>query len=297
MPGRGRPRKNPIPAPQIQATTPVAATVVVQAPPKNVLFFIDQTEAGIGRRDIELVEKVLDGKSGDLLYLVLQTYGGDVYSAVKIMRILQFKFKEIKVIIPDFVYSSGTIMALGGDTLYFDVDACIGPLDKPMENPRDGSDISSLDITNTLTNIASTIESIATSFYGSLRVDSKIKLSKIEAAKLAYESAVNIVNPIINKIDPYFLQSGYRQTQIGLRYAVDMLASRMKRNNIKEAVDTALDLVNKYPAHSYGIYREEAKYSLNLETENLETLAEWGTLKVKFDTLKKSSNAIEFMVF
>jgi hypothetical protein len=297
MPGRGRPRKNPVPAPQAKAAKQVVAPAVSQAPNKNALFFIEQSEGGIGRKDINLVEKALEGRSGDLLYLILQTYGGDVYSAVKIMRILQFKFKEIKIIIPDFVYSSGTIMALGGDKIFLDVDACIGPLDKPMENPRDGSDISSLDITNTLTNLASTIESIATAFYRSLRNDGKIKLSKIEAAKLAYDSSLNIVNPIINKIDPYFLQSGYRQTQIGLRYAVDMLTSRMKAKNIREAISTALSLVNNYPAHSYGIYRDEAKYVLNLEIENLESMIEWINLKTKFDALKTSLNTIEFMLF
>ena len=300
MPGKGRPKKsNPIPARNNPSSIRAVSTSSVSKrnTPKNVLYFIERTINGISQKDIDSVEASLKGKSGELLYLVLHTYGGDIYSAVKIMRILQYKFKEIRVIIPDFVYSSGTIMALGTDVIYLDVDACIGPLDKPMENPRDGSDISSLDITNTLTNLASTIDSIAGKFYETLRKEGKIKLSKIEAAKLAYETASNTVNPIINKIDPYFLQSGYRQTQIGLNYAIDMLISRMMKAEIRKAVKTAFSLVNDYPAHSYGIYREEARASLGLKVENLESLREWSQFEPKFKLLKRTPNSIEFMIF
>lgn len=109
------------------------------APTKSsyVLYFIECGE-GIRRQHVELLESKLGTIKGDVLYLVLHTFGGDVYSAVRIMRILQSRFKEIKIIVPDYAYSSGTMMALGGDSIYMAVDATLGPLDKPIEHPNDG---------------------------------------------------------------------------------------------------------------------------------------------------------------
>lgn len=292
MPRRGRPRRNnPTPAP---STAPPATATPV---PKNVLYFIECTDDGIRSKQVDTIESKLDGITGDLLYLVLHTYGGDVYSAVKIMRILQHKFKQIKVIIPDFVYSAGTIMSLAGDEIHMAVDASIGPLDKPLENPSDGSDISSLDVTQALTNLASTSNSIAKTIYEELRKPGEIKISKLEAAKLAFDTSTKIISPIVSKIDPYNLQSGFRQAQIGFNYAVDMLYSRMMKNSIRQAVRTSYKLVNDYPSHGYGIYRDEARDTLKLNVHHLENLLDWATFEIKFQELKKTSQVIEFVIF
>lgn len=304
MPRTGRPRKNPAPAQYQQSaivtsanqTTPIAPKSVA----KNVLYFIECSDDGIVQSQVETIESKLGTNTGDLLYLVLHTYGGDIYSAVKIMRILQHKFKQIKIIIPDFVYSSGTIMALGGDEIHMAVDASIGPLDKPLENPSDGSDISSLDITQALSNLASTTKSIANTFYKDLRNPERdpdgIKLSKLDAAKLAFDTATKIISPIVDKIDPYNLQSGFRQAQIGFNYAVDMLYSRMMKSNITQAVRTSYRLVNDYPSHGYGIYRDEAISRLKLNVQNLEGLPEWVTFESKFKELKRKTQVIEYVI-
>lgn len=303
--GRGRPRNNPTPAqPHQTVTTSASSTVPIalsSPTPKNVLYFIECSDGGIAPSLVDAIENKLDGVSGDLLYLVIHTYGGDVYSAVKIMRILQHKFKEIRIIIPDFVYSSGTIMSLGGDKIYMAVDASIGPLDKPLEHPNDGSDISSLDITQALTNLASTTKSIGNTFYKNFRSSDGdpegIKLSKHHAAQLAFETATKIINPIVEKIDPYNLQRGFRQAEIGFNYAADMLNSRMMKTSFRQSLLTSYKLVNDYPSHGYGIYRDEVKSVLKLTVENLEDLVEWSTFEPKFKDLKRWKQKIEYMVF
>ncbi len=265
---------------------------------KHVLFFIVCTNEGILPKHVEIIENKLKNISGNVLYLILYTVGGDIYSAVKIMRILQSKFKEIKVIIPNYAYSSGTIMSLGGDEIYMAVDATLGPLDKPLEHPTDGSEISSLDITQTLTNLASICISTASSIYTKLREDgSDMKLSKTQAAKLSLNTATKIISPITNKIDPYSLQRGFREAKIGLYYAIDMLVSRMMKTDVSQAIKTSRSLVDNYPSHGYGIFREEAQDVLKLNIHNLESFTEWTQLESKYKDLKdRYSSKIEYTV-
>lgn len=293
MARKARITKTAAAAPTQNQSTNVAPTTT-PITKKRVLYFIECSEGGILPKHVDEIEAKLDKSSGDLLYLVLHTFGGDIYSAVRIMRILQYKFKEIKVIVPDFVYSSGTIMSLGGDEIHMAVDASIGPLDKPLEHPTDGSDISSLDMTQALTNLASTSTSIANSIYFKLR-KGNMKLSKAQATKLAFETATKIITPIVDKIDPYNLQQGFRQAQIGLSYAIDMLLTKMMAVNVKEAMDTSRKLVNDYPSHDYGIYRDEAKFWLMLKIHNLEDLPEWTIFESRFKELKRKLHVIEYL--
>jgi ATP-dependent protease ClpP protease subunit len=271
----------------IQTTPPITPPV----PPAKttVLFFIQNAKNGIAPRDVRVLETQISKSSkANILYAVLYTAGGDIYSAVKIMRMLQNKFPEIKIIIPDYVYSSGTIMALGGDEIYMDVDASMGPLDKPMENYKDGSDISSIDITKTLTNISSICTSIGISIYKELREkdEESLRLGKNDASRIAFDTAAKLICPITEQIDPFNLQKGYRETTIGLYYAIDMVCSRMLKDDISQAATTCRSLVNDYPSHGYCIFRDELKNVLKLKVKNLEDLPEWEKIKPKYDLVK-----------
>lgn len=282
-----------------RASTPVQTTPPPTPPPAptqdHVLFFIEQSKASISPSCLNLVETELKNVKEDVLNLVIHTYGGDVYTTLRIIRILQDKFKKIRVIIPDFAFSSGTMMTLGGDEVYMDKDAMLGPLDLPMEHPSDGSTISSLDITNTLSNLASICTSIGMQVYGKLREDAQdFKLGKSEASKIAFETATKIISPIVEKIDPYTLQRGYRETRIAYYYAIDLLSSRMMLGNISQALDTSRALVNNYPSHGYGIFRDEAKGALKLNVHNLEDMPEWQRIAPEFNKIKDSTRVIKY---
>lgn len=213
MAKRKRNTTMPTTQPQIQQITPQqtqqgANQASIASVKNEVIFFIDKTKSGINYNCIDKVEKELGGlQNKNDVFLIIHTYGGDVYSAVRIMRIIQQKFKKIRVIIPDFAYSSGTIMSLGSDEIFMDCDAMLGPLDLPMEHPHDGSQISSLDITNTLNNIASICTSVAMKMYSELREDDNkdLKMGKEKAAEIAFDTSTKIIRPIVDKIDPFIL--------------------------------------------------------------------------------------------
>lgn len=298
-----RPRKKLVTtqAPATISTTklqqPLAANTPVVPVKHDVLLFIDRMKDGIDYNCVSKVETELANiQQGKEIFLVIHTFGGDVYSSVRIIRIIQQKFLNIKAIIPDYAFSSGTIMSLGADEIHMDCDAMLGPLDLPMEHPHDGSEISSLDITNTLNNIASICTSVGMQMYSKLRNnnDRGLKMGKEKAASIAFDSATKIVQPIVQQIDPFILQRGFRETRIGLYYAIDLLYSRMMSGNFPQAMKTSSSLVNDYPSHGYGIFRDEARDTLSLKVLDLEKLSEWTTVKPIFDKYKDARRYIKY---
>lgn len=256
-----------------------------------LIFWIDENSTSeIDEECLKDVEKQLKDIQGDKLYLVIHTNGGDPFSAVRIMRVIQEKYKEILAIIPSHAMSAGTLMALGTNEIYMQHKSMLGPLDLPMEHPRDGSTISALDLKNTVTNIAGLSDTIALDRYRFLRRSCKI--SKKEAAKLALETATNFVQPIVEQVDPYHLQKAQRELLIGWFYAYDLLCTRMMEVNKSQAWDTAKTLVNSFPSHDYGIFSDDAKKMLKLIIKKLDSLPEWESIKPEFDTINNAGKDI-----
>ena len=178
-------------------------------------------------------------------------------------------------------------MSIGCNEIYMSESSTLGPLDLPMEHPKEGSTISSLDITNTLTNLASICTSIGIQIYTELRKDNEdLKLGKDAASKLAFNTASKIISPIIDKIDPFSLQRGYREAKIGLTYAIDLIYSRMMKDDFYQAVSTSSALVNNYPSHGFGIFKNEAENVLKLKIKDLDTLSLWKQIETQFNKLK-----------
>ena len=233
---------------------------------------------------VSKVEKKLPDEKGGTLYLILHTNGGDPFSAVRIMDIINERYSEVFAIVPDRAMSAGTLMALGTNAIYMGQKSKLGPLDLPIEHPKDGTRISALDVQNTITNLSALVDNITKKRFKVLR---DLKVGKDTAACEAMECATNFLEPIITQIDPYHLQKAYRELKIALFYTSDLLLSRMMTNTEK-AMNTAKALVNSFPAHEYAILRKEAKYGLGLEIKNLEEFKTWDILKDEYAKIEST---------
>lgn len=255
-----------------------------------LIFRVDEADKMIDPDCLKKVEEALEGIQGDKIYLVIHTSGGDPFSAVRIMRVIQNKFTNIISIIPSHAMSAGTLMALGSNEIYMQPKSMLGPLDLPIEHPNDGSRISALDLTKTITTIAELSDAIAEERFKFLR--ETCELGKRDAARIALETATSFVKPIIEQVDPYHLHKSDRELKIGWWYAYDLLRSRMIKDD-DLAWDIATNLVNKFPAHDYGIFADDAEKELNLTIKKLERLSEWEVIKPVFDTINsKDEDAI-----
>ncbi|QCT39908.1 hypothetical protein FBF31_02365 [Candidatus Saccharibacteria bacterium oral taxon 955] len=228
---------------------------------------------------------VLTQQQNDTLYVAIETLGGAPEIGFRIMRLLNAKYKKIYVVVPNQAMSTGTLMSLGADKIHMFHSSSLGPLDLQIEHPSDGSWISTLDVRDTMNTIISTSVVVSQKHYE--QNYNKFGLSKTGAAKLANEEAVNLVRPIVDKIDPYHLHKSFRSAEVGAKYASILLSTRMMKANTELAQGVSSHLANNYETHNYAITLEEAQLLLRLTVADLNDLPEWEQIKPIYDGIQQ----------
>ncbi len=113
--------------------------IEVQNP--RLLCYVAHLSAQLDRSDalgfVDLLHNVPHGEPLDLL---LHTPGGDVDATEKLITMLREKVGDAKlrVIVPDFAKSAGTLMALGADSIVMSDCSELGPID-PQVTLRDSN--------------------------------------------------------------------------------------------------------------------------------------------------------------
>jgi ClpP class serine protease len=232
---------------------------------------------GIYDNTLENIDLKLADVEGDILYLVIESRGGDPSVGYRIMRLLQAKYKKIISVVPNEAYSTATLMAIGTDEIYMRRSACLGPLDIQIEHPTDGSMISSLEIRDALNTLAGSLVTYSEDFYISAKKN--LRLGKKDAAELSLKTATELMKPIAEKIDPIYLQISTRSSKLGQQYAEKLLVSRMMKTRARLARLVASYLANNYDYHGYAITLEEASELLALNVHDVTQLTEWEGVK------------------
>lgn len=246
---------------------------------KGYLYFLFPSETEINSYSINKVKDAIKNATLSKLYLVVDSPGGDLYSAVKIIRILRTKFTHISGIVPYRAMSAATLMLLGTDEIYMSEESQLGPLDLPMEHPMDGSPISTADVVDTLNQLSTTMMNNATNMYEKMReLPNQEKIGKNKAMELALNYSAELVKPIAKNIDPYHRQKAFRKLKIAQWYAYDLLRTKMMKSKSNRAWTTASRFVYYFPDHSYAIFKEEAKDSLGLEIRDSAILSNWNNI-------------------
>jgi ATP-dependent protease ClpP protease subunit len=99
---------------------------------RRLICYVSGKEATIDRDDIvgfmEMLHNIPPEADVDLL---LHTRGGDVDAAEKLMTLVQATVggRQLRVIIPDFAKSAGTLMTLGADTFIMSDSSELGTID------------------------------------------------------------------------------------------------------------------------------------------------------------------------
>ena len=81
---------------------------------------------------VDLLHNIREGESIDLL---LHTIGGSVDAAEKLIRLVRSKVgnDQLRIIVPEFAKSAGTLMALGADCVVMSDTSELGPIDPQMQ--------------------------------------------------------------------------------------------------------------------------------------------------------------------
>lgn len=230
------------------------------------------------------ITKSIEQQKHDTLYLVLETSGGNPDLGFRIMQLLDAKYKKVYVLVPNRAMSTGTLMALGADKIYMYHSSSLGPLDLQIEHPTDGSWISTLDVRDTMNTILSHTEIASKRIYD--QTYNKFGLSKTAAAKIANENAVKLLQPIVNKIDPYHLHKSFRSADVGAKYGSILLQNRMFKSNPYVADYISSKLANDYESHSYAITLSEAQ-KIFLSVADLGELEVWNqSIRTMYEDLR-----------
>lgn len=217
-----------------------------------------------------------------LIIMLLNSLGGNIYAACKIIDVLRTKCSKLTVVVPYWAKSAASLMCLGTDEIIMGAQSELGPLDKPFEHPHlEGQIISACDVVDSieyLQNLAirQMIDTIG------IEIRRKAGLSRKDSIEIASKMATDLVIPILSKEDPRIINQCFRMLLIAQRYGMEFLEKYMLNgapSYVKMKIPRIIyNLVWNYPDHSFAIRREEASKKLNLNIVFAENFERWDDL-------------------
>lgn len=202
----------------------------------------------LGFRDC--CEEIEDKKPAGLL---IESPGGDADYAYRIMRFFQRRVSDLTVIVPRYAKSAATLMALGATELIMGRDAELGPLDVQMLDPEREEYGSALNAVQALERLNAFSMAAIDQLTPMLIRRTARKVETILPLVLNYTS--NFVKPLLEKIDAVDYTKKSRELKVAEQYAARLMKHRY---SWAKASGVARKLVEKFPAHSFVIDRDEA---------------------------------------
>ena len=156
----------------------------------DALTIHGQIMPGIDHRVRQAIE-TLPGLRGSLL-VIIDTPGGIVEVAERIVSTLRHYYQEVKFLIPDRAMSAGTVLVMSGDTIMMDHFSRLGPIDPQLpieDNPIPTSVLSYLEQYERL--VKKSEEGTLTS--AELILLQKLDLGNLRQYELAAELSVSLI--------------------------------------------------------------------------------------------------------
>lgn len=209
-----------------------------------LLCFIGGAEAQIHRDDtgpfVDLLHNVHQGYRVDLM---LHTVGGDIDMAEKLIRMVQARVGQdgdIRVIVPEFAKSAGTLMALGANSILMSSDVSeLGPID-PQFYLKDGL---GNDICHSVLRYLASFETHA----AALRADRNDPVAAL----------------MLDKFDPIVVHKF-----MGIRDRARVLAENLliPRGTLYSSITSELMNIDRWKSHNQMISAHDAK-SIGLDVD------------------------------
>jgi Serine dehydrogenase proteinase len=206
-----------------------------------LICYVAGIDAGIHRDDvIGFVDLLHNIRPNEDLELLLQTPGGDTDAADKLISMVRTKVGtgRLRIIVPDFAKSAGTLMVLAADTVVMSDTSELGPIDPQIvltdadgKNPFQHSVLNYLDAFKTHSETLKTDPN---------NIPAKIMLSKL---------------------DPSMLKSFEAAKERARRCAEAQLKQGMfkKGGNWSQTVSELLGEAKQWLSHGQPIYWHDAK--------------------------------------
>ncbi len=242
--------------------------------PQYPKFYIERPDA---LQLIKEFERTI--KPNSKLLVVLDSPGGDIYTAVKMVDTIRSKFPSVKFAIPLYAKSAATLMSLSADEIIMSPQSELGPLDLPYEHPHlEGEMISAYDVVRSVEYLQDLAIQKALDDIG-VKIRKGVGLSRKDSVAMAIKFATDLVTPILCKEDPRVIYVCFRLLLISRIYGTEFLRDYMFKNapnyiRREQPSKITYRLIWEYPDHGFSIRRVEAK-KIGLSIRNAEGFSDW----------------------
>ncbi len=101
----------------------------------DVIFYYGPIEHQLIGRFRVFLEKIVDENKHDgKLVMFLNTGGGSVEVAEKLVTMMRYHYSEVYFVVPDIAMSAGTVLCMSGDRIFMDYSSSLGPIDPQVYN-------------------------------------------------------------------------------------------------------------------------------------------------------------------
>lgn len=207
---------------------------------------------------VRLAVESLTDPRGKLL-VIIDTPGGIVEVAERIVSTLRHHYEEVEFLIPDRAMSAGTVLTMSGDAILMDYFSRLGPIDPQLfieDKPI---------VTSVLSYLEQFARLVEKSQNGTLTSAELVLLQKLDLADLRqYELAAELsVNLIREWLVHYKFKDWYTHS------STDQPVTLSEKEAKAEEIARALNNQAKWGSHNRGIDRRVLT-ELGLKIDNLE---------------------------
>lgn len=97
----------------------------------DLLALFGGIQSGVDHKVRDALDPIQDRRSK--LAIILQTGGGVVEIAERMVNVIRHFYREVVFIVPDVALSAGTVFAMSGDAIMMDYFSVLGPIDPQLE--------------------------------------------------------------------------------------------------------------------------------------------------------------------
>jgi len=189
--------------------------------------------------------------------LILHTFGGSLDSAFKATLFLARFTKRLRVFVPRYAKSAGTLIAIGAHELYMSPFAELGPLDTQIRDPRNPTDrVSALDCYQSVDYVRGFGLTTLTRAFQALAQETRTLIPLSQLVHTSADFSIGSIAPILTQVNALDFGGWGRTLRIGEKYA-KVLLSRAGYDQ-SEAKEIAYQLVYGYTHHPFPIDVNEA---------------------------------------
>ncbi len=205
-------------------------------------------------------KQIKETASREKFDVLINSPGGDLSQCYVVARLLARCTDNWEALVPDVAASGATLICLGSANIIMSENAQLSPLDPQVISKRREkffiserqSPLEAFEATRHLRVFSLTSLDLVMRFLLDQRINPRLAL------ETASKFSLSLVEPILNKIEPYDLGAFALDSKVAIEYCKRISNPSNKNKNTQRLVNPK-SLVEDYPAHEFVIDLEEAK--------------------------------------